>query len=78
MVPTEPYNGERTAAGGLLLVERSGELNCFRLDDKDRSRDYLVKHTYLETPSRSRHSFGVLKNDGGETRLKLNLQVRYK
>jgi len=78
MVPTEPYNGERTAAGGLLLVEKSGELTCFRLDDKDRSRDYLVEHTHLETASRSRHKFGILDNHDGETRLKLNLQVRYK
>ncbi len=78
MVPTEPYNGERTAAGGLLLVEKSGELTCFRLDDKDRSRDYLIEHTYLDTASRSRHKFGILDNHGGETRIKLNLQVRYK
>jgi len=78
MVPTEPYIGERTAAGGLLLVEKSGELTCFRLDDKDRSRDYLVEHTYLDTASRSRHNFGILENSDGETRLKLNLQVRYK
>ncbi len=78
MVPTEPYHGERTAAGGLLLVEKSGELTCFRLDDKDRSRDYLVNHTYLETASRSRHRFGVLENRNGETFVKLNLQVRYK
>jgi len=78
MVPTEPYNGERKAAGGLLLVEKSGALTCFRLDDKDRSRDYLVEHTYLDTASRSRHKFGILENHDGETRLKLNLQVRYK
>jgi len=78
MIPTEPYNGERTAAGGLLLVEKNGELTCFRLDDKDRSRDYLVEHTYLETASRSRHRFGLLENRSGETYLKLNLQVRYK
>ena len=78
MVPTEPYNGERTATGGLLLVEKSGELTCFRLDDKDRSRDYLIEHTHLETASRSKHKFGILENHGGETRLKLNLQVRYR
>lgn len=78
MVATEPYNGERTAAGGLLIVEKNGQLTCFRLDDKDRSRAYLVEHTYLETASRSRHKFGVFENHDGETRLKLNLQVRYR
>jgi len=78
MVPTEPYNGQRTSAGGLLIVERSGDLTCFRLDDKDRSRDYLVEHTFLDTATRSRHRFGVLENHDGETRLRLNLQVRYK
>jgi type II restriction enzyme len=78
MVPTHPFNGERSVAGGLLLVEKSGELKCFRLDDNDRTRDYLVQHTYLETASRSRHEFGILETHEGETRLKLNLQVRYK
>ena len=78
MVPTEPFNGERTAAGGLLLVEKNGELNCFRLDDKDKTRDYLVEHTYFETASRGKHHFGEVTNVGPETHLKLNLQVRYK
>jgi type II restriction enzyme len=55
MVPTEPFNGERTAAGGLLLVEKNGDINCFRLDDKDKTRDYLVEHTYFETASRDKH-----------------------
>lgn len=78
MVPTEPYRGERTAAGGLLLVEKNGELTCFRLDDKDRTRDYLIEHAYLDTASRSRHKFGILDNRDGHTYIKLNLQVRYK
>jgi hypothetical protein len=78
MVPTEPFNGERTAAGGLLLVEKNGELNCFRLDDKDKSRDYLIEHTYFETAARDKHHFGELSNVGTDTHLKLNLQVRYK
>ena len=78
MVPTEPFNGERTAAGGLLLVEKNGDINCFRLDDKDKTRDYLVEHTYFETASRDKHHFGELSNVGTETHLKLNLQGRYK
>jgi len=77
MTPTDPYNGERTAAGGLLLVEKNGELNCFRLDDKDKTRDYLIEHTYFETASRDKHHFGEIENIGAETQLKLNLQVRY-
>jgi len=78
MVPTKPFDGERTAAGGLLLVEKSGNLKCFRLSDSDRTRDYLVEHSYVETASREKHEFGIFKTRGEETRLKLNLQVRYK
>jgi type II restriction enzyme len=78
MVPTEPYIGKRTVEGGLLLVERSGELTCFRLDDRDRTRDYLVEHTFLDTSSRPKHKFGVLENRGDKTFVKLNLQVRYR
>jgi len=78
MVPTEPYIGKRTVEGGLLLVERSGELTCFRLDDRDRTRDYLVEHSFLETASREKHNFGVVENRDGESYLKLNLQIRYR
>lgn len=78
MVPTEPYNGERTVAGGLLLVEKSGGLICFRLDDKDKTRDYLMEHTYFETASRDKHNFGVIQQNDNETFMKLNLQIRYK
>lgn len=78
MVPTERYEGKRTASGGLLVVERNGELKCFRLDDRDRSRDFLFEHTYFDTGSWKRHRFGMLENIDGETRVKLNLQVRYK
>jgi type II restriction enzyme len=78
MVPTEPYIGKRTVEGGLLLVERSGELTCFRLDDRDRTRDYLVEHTFLDTSSRRKNKFGVLENRGDKTFVKLNLQVRYR
>jgi type II restriction enzyme len=78
MVPTETYAGERTASGGLLLVDKSGQITCFRLDDKDGSRDYLLEHTYFETASRRKHDFGVLENHGDKTLIKLNLQIRYK
>ena len=78
MVPTEPYNGERSAAGGLLLVEKNGDLSCFLLDDKDKSRSYLIEHTYFDTAQRDKHRFGEIINVGSESQLKLNLQVRYK
>lgn len=78
MVPTESYDGTRSASGGLLLVEKNGDLKCFRLDDKDRSRDYLFKHTAFETASRSKHGFGAIEVADGVAYLKLNLQIRYK
>jgi type II restriction enzyme len=78
MVPTDKYDGTRSTAGGLLLVEKDGNLKCFRLDERDRSRDYLFEHTAFETASRKKHYFGVIESDEASTRLKLNLQIRYK
>lgn len=40
--------------------------------------EYLFHNTQIETPSTSRHEFGNIYQENGETFLKLNLQIRFK
>jgi type II restriction enzyme len=40
--------------------------------------DYLFQNTKLETASSSRHEFGKVYSENGESYFKLNLQIRFK
>lgn len=78
MVPSKPWDGKRTAAGGLLIVERNGELLCIPTGHSDAHRDYLLRSTKFETASRQRHKFGSIVKVSDGCRLTLNLQIRYR
>lgn len=77
MVPSKKWDGKRTAQGGLLIVEKSGELTCIPAGSSDEHREYLLQSTKFETPSRRRHKFGSIYSQDGNSYLALNLQIRY-
>lgn len=78
MAPSKPWDGRRTAPGGLLIVERSGELSCIPAGHSDEHREYLLRSTKFETASRKRHKFGSILEVSGSCQLSLNLQIRYR
>jgi len=78
MTPTKPWDGQRSAPGGLLVVDKNGDLSCIQAGNSDEHREYLLQSTKFDTPSRSRHRFGHLYQHDGESHLRLNLQIRYK
>ena len=77
MVPSKPWNGKRTAQGGLLIVDKSGELVCIPPGSSDEHREFLLQMTKFETASRTRHKFGLIVESAGVCHLTLNLQIRY-
>jgi hypothetical protein len=77
MVPSRPWDGKRSAPGGLLLVEPDGELTCIPAGHSDEHREYLLRSTKFETGSRRRHKFGSITEDSSGCHLTLNLQIRY-
>jgi len=78
MVPSKPWDGKRTAPGGLLIVERNRELVSIPAGHSDAHREYLLKSTKFETPSRNRYKFGSIVEVSDGCRLTLNLQIRYR
>lgn len=78
MVPSRAWDGRRTAPGGLLIVEPSGELSCIPAGRSDEHREYLLKSTKFETASRRRHKFGSIVETSDSSQLTLNLQIRYR
>jgi hypothetical protein len=78
MVPASPWAGTHSAAGGLIIVEKSGELVCIPQGGRNEHRDYLLAATKFDTPSTTRHGFGSIEHDQSGQYVKANLQIRYK
>ncbi|MEA2092036.1 MAG: HpaII family restriction endonuclease, partial [Campylobacterota bacterium] len=77
MFPNKEWDGLMVVNGGYILVKENGEIVCFHLFNEDIFRDYLLSTVKLETPSSSRHQFGSIFKESGETKIKLNLQIRF-
>lgn len=65
-------------ANGLILVVNEGDIVGFHLCNKKQLIEYLLKDTYLDTPSTSRHKIGKIYTNQFEMLLDLSLQIRMK
>lgn len=77
MVPGTVWDGLLRAHGGYIIVREDGEIVCYHVYNADKFRSYLFKNTKLETPSTTRHKYGVLYRKGGDIYFKLNFQIRF-
>lgn len=77
MMPSKVWTGELEATGGYLVVKEDGEILSYHIYNRNDFEDYLFNNTKLETPSSSRHGFGVVYEEDGEQFFKLNLQIRF-
>lgn len=77
MMPSEVWTGQYDATGGCLVVKEDGEIVCYHIYHKNEFENYLLNNTKLETASSSRHSFGKVYNENGESFMNLNLQIRF-
>lgn len=75
--PKIMWDGENQAHG-MIVVREDGELSAFHIIKEKILKEYLFLNTRLETPSTSRHGFGLLYRENNELFFKLNLQIRYK
>lgn len=63
-------------ANGLILVINGGELVGFHLCNKRELIEFLLKDSYLDTPSTSRHKIGKIYSREDEYLFDLSLQIR--
>lgn len=79
MMPNTRWNRMYDADGGMLVIREDGEIISFYIFKQtllEELKEYLIINSYLDTPSTTRHKFGRLYQDRGQTKLKLNLQIR--
>ncbi|MDR2089145.1 MAG: HpaII family restriction endonuclease [Clostridiales Family XIII bacterium] len=75
--PATQWDGTDEATGGYIIVKTDGDVLAYHIYNRDAFRGYLLNNTKFETGSSTRHGFGVLYREGGEIRIKLNLQIRF-
>lgn len=77
MLPSQPWEATHQAAG-VLVVKDSGNVDCYHIIYKESLDDYLYHDLRFETPSATRHEFGVIEDgDDGNQYYTLNLQLRF-
>ena len=77
MTAGTPWQGTFNANGGYIVVKEDGDVVCYHFFDRNDLEDYLFFNTRFETPSQSRHKFGVVYVENNTTKMKLNLQIRF-
>ena len=77
MMPSKVWTGQLEATGGYLVVKDDGDVLCYHIYNRNEFESYLYENTKLETPSSSRHGFGIIEAEGGDFYFKLNLQIRF-
>lgn len=77
MLPSQPWEAAHQSTG-ILVVKESGDIDCYHVIYRSALEDYLYHDLKFETPSVSRHGFGVIETDDeGNQFFTLNLQLRF-
>lgn len=74
LLPNKVWTGKYDATGGYIVVKEDGDIVCYHFYDRNYFEDYLFYNVKLDTPSSTRHNFGVIAED---LTFRLNLQLRF-
>lgn len=78
MMPSKYWNGRDEANGGYVIVKKNGDVLAYYLYNRNAFEDYLLKTTFLEAASTTRHEYASVYKKDGKYYIKLNLQIRFK
>jgi hypothetical protein len=77
MMPNTTWTGEYDGTEGYIVIKEDGEVVCYHIINRNLFEDYLLTNTRIDTPSSTRHGYGLIYNANGENFLKLNFQIRF-
>lgn len=78
MTPGSEWDGETDRTSGIIVVKPDGDVVTYHIYNRDAFKQYLYMQTKFDKPSRSRHKYGKIFEEGGKLYLKLALQIRFK
>lgn len=77
MQPATPWTGDIDATGGYIVVKEDGELVSYQVHKENLFNNYILANTYMDSPSSSRHNYGVVYEVDGVQYFDLNFQIRF-
>lgn len=78
MLPAKQWNGIDEASGGYIIVKNDGDIVAYYLYNRNFFEDYLLKTTFLEAGSTTRHNYALVYKVNDKYFINLNLQIRFK
>lgn len=78
MLPATVWDGLDEANGGYVIVKNNGDILAYYLYNRNYFEEYLLKTTFLEAASTTRHHYASIYKQGDEYFINLNLQIRFK
>ena len=78
MLPATVWDGLDEANGGYVIVKNNGDILAYYLYNRNYFEEYLLKTTFLEAPSTTRHHYASVYKQGDAYFINLNLQIRFK
>lgn len=66
MVPNTLWTGNCEVTGGYIIVKDDGDVVCYHIYNRNAFRNYMLKNTRFDTPSKSKHGFGSIYEVDGE------------
>jgi hypothetical protein len=76
--PAKVWKGNPSKFKGLIVVKSDGQLLFYYLVTRLNFEEFLYKSVRFDRPDTSRHKYGSLYSENGETFIKLNFQIRFK
>lgn len=78
MLPATQWNGIDEANGGYIIVKADGNILAYYIHNRNAFEDYLLRSTYLETGSTTKHNFASIYKENDEYYINMNVQIRFK
>jgi type II restriction enzyme len=78
MRPAAEWDGDTTKFKGIILVKKEGDIVFYYLYNRKSFEEYLYKSLKFDRPQTSRHKYGDIYEEDGNSYIKLNLQIRFK
>ena len=75
--PTKPWSGD-ILANGVFLVKNDAEIVVYHTNKDKALKQFFYQHCVFDTPTSTRHQFGMLYVENNKLFFKLNLQLRLK
>jgi type II restriction enzyme len=74
--PNQLWSGEEHS-NGLVILKKDGDMGALHILYRHELENYMLQNSILDTPSSTRHRFGIIYKENNDYFIKFNLQIRF-